>query len=704
MPESHRTAHASLEWLDSGLPYSPRYGDIYHSQYQDSKDREAQAGALEESDQVFVLASDLKRRWGAHTEAHNTTDSTRSFLIAELGFGCGINFLRTWQHWKEYGDPHRQLYYLGIENAPLRLEDLRRVLALWPQLGELSEQLLASYEGHSRGLHRFRFQHDRLTLDLCFEDAEQFLSSRDPALHNYVDCWYLDGFSPNKNPDMWSEPLLKQVGRNSRKGSTVCTYSVAGKVRNPLTEVGFEVSKQPGFANKRHRLSAIFTGHSTSGQHVDWMRKQQRPTWLGISSRPAKKNSRILVVGAGLAGCSTARALADRGYRVTVIDSAEAVASVGSANPQATLHLSLRHRVNADSGFYLQGYLFSRRQFQDFATRGTLHWQSCGVLQTSAALNSKKRRSITDYLSNYPEPVLKHSDASESCRGIAQHLRHEALFLPLSGWLSIPELCQNYLQSSLIDVQFETRLLELSKQDDGWLVKMGNGKSASFSTVVLANSAAVKDLEQCSSLPLNQSWGQVTQIAEIEDTAFSMRDMPVLCDAKTLSPTSAGRQTISASYQPDSSSVSREIANKENIAGMSELFADPNLRRRAGGLAAVGWVNSYRGSSEDFNPLVGAVIDSSRTAALYSDLHKLGPMNHRIVNIRPQYHEGLYCNVGHGSHGLSSCPLSAEFLASMICGSPAPISSAQADILNPIRFLMRNLRRNAWSDGEIDGV
>ena len=230
-PERSKTLkveNARLSWLDSGLPYSLDFEDTYHSS----------AGAREESRTLFIDGNELQSRW---RDADNTL-----FTIAELGFGCALNFLQTLACWRQSDEKPAKLHYIAFEKYPLRTSDLTRVLALWPELAPLAEQLLAQYPEHGAGCHRLFFGND-VCLDLHYGDALERLQSLDIAESPGVNAWYLDGFSPALNPKLWDEPIASVMRRLSAPAATVTSYSVAGQVRRALSQHGFSVSKREGF-------------------------------------------------------------------------------------------------------------------------------------------------------------------------------------------------------------------------------------------------------------------------------------------------------------------------------------------------------------------------------------------------------------------------------------------------------------------------
>lgn len=220
--------HRELHWKD-GVPVSRRFGDVYFSR----------GDGLEEARHVFLNGNQLTARW----------PSGAALRIGELGFGSGLNFLATWQAWRQQERPGR-LCFASVERYPLARPDLQAVVALWPELAPEAQQLVAAYPETPQG----RWQHcwGNVELQVDFQEAAEALACW-PA--GAIEAWFLDGFSPKVNPDLWAPELLKEVFRITQPGGTGATYTVAGAVRRALQAAGFRLEKRPGFGKKREMLT-----------------------------------------------------------------------------------------------------------------------------------------------------------------------------------------------------------------------------------------------------------------------------------------------------------------------------------------------------------------------------------------------------------------------------------------------------------------
>ena len=204
------TSHAQLDWDDQGQPMSREFGDVYFSR----------ASGLEETRHVFLAHNALAERFAA-------LPADGRLCIGETGFGTGLNFLCAWQLFDRCANAEARLHFVSVERYPLAHEDLARALALWPELAPWAEPLLAQYVGIHPGFQRLSFAGGRVVLTLLIGDVLDCL----PQLDARIDAWFLDGFSPAKNPQMWTAELFAQLARLSAAGATLATFTCAGFVR-----------------------------------------------------------------------------------------------------------------------------------------------------------------------------------------------------------------------------------------------------------------------------------------------------------------------------------------------------------------------------------------------------------------------------------------------------------------------------------------
>ena len=303
-----------LDWSRAQAPCAEGFGDIYFSV----------DGGLEETQTVFLSGCGLPEGW----------QSKSVFSIGELGFGSGLNFLATWQMWDKSKPNNGRLHFVSIEKYPFDAAQLSRALSAWPELAPYAAQLTAQWPGRVKGFHRLHF--GDVTLTLIHDDIAAGLTQLDAN----IDAWFLDGFSPAKNPDMWAPSVMKQLASLSAGGARLASFTVAGAVRGALIEAGFEVEKKQGFGRKRHRLEARFKG----------------------SPSPQAKLPQPVIIGAGIGGASLARAFLARGITPKIYHKPEHLAA--SHNHAACIKPRLDLQDRPESRFFLASYLYARAAYR----------------------------------------------------------------------------------------------------------------------------------------------------------------------------------------------------------------------------------------------------------------------------------------------------------------------------------------------------
>jgi tRNA U34 5-methylaminomethyl-2-thiouridine-forming methyltransferase MnmC len=232
----------ALEWRD-GQPYSTQFQDIYFS----SDD------GLAETDYVFLQGNNLPKRF------QQLDLNSSEFIIIETGFGTGLNFLCAAKLWLELTPVNARLHFISTEKYPLSLPDIAAAHSLWPCLKVLSQEFLLSYPTLLDAKLTANLLDGRVQITLLIGDANTTLKD----LTIKADAWFLDGFAPAKNPDMWQVELFSQMTRLSNPGTTFATFTSAGTVRRSLQTAGFSVTKQPGFGKKREMLIGQYIGPDT---------------------------------------------------------------------------------------------------------------------------------------------------------------------------------------------------------------------------------------------------------------------------------------------------------------------------------------------------------------------------------------------------------------------------------------------------------
>lgn len=657
---------AALDWTERGDPRSLAFDDIYYSSN----------NGLEESRYVFLAGNQLPGRW--------LNWSGQYFCIAETGFGTGLNFLLTWQAWRATPEPRPRLHYLSIEKYPLTATDMTKALAAWPALATLTDQLLEQYPGLVPGQHRVLLDDGRVSLDLWWEDVADALPDLASSGHPAVDAWYLDGFAPARNEAMWQPPVLDAIAALSRTDATFSTFTAVGRVRRHLAAAGFSVDKVAGYGSKRECLR----GHLAKARPAVGAKHPTETPWDLASALPAPPD-RAIVVGAGLAGCTAAAALARRGIEVTLLEQNK-LASAGSGNEQGILYTRLSRRHSPLTDFALQSYQFSTAFYRTLFQRGELTEGVDGALCGSFHQSDKalELAELAVLLASVPElaQVLEPAQAREVL-GIEQP--STGYWYPRSGWLRPAAVCRALVAHSRIRLLEDCGPISLTPLERGWGVADRGERNWEAACVVIATGSESADMESLDWLPLQAIRGQTTQLPTEPRLAGLQA---ALCHEGYIAPAREGAHCIGATFNLQDENTSLRIEDhRDNLAKLANAVpAWSNLLQDLDPSTLDGRV-AYRCASPDYLPLVGAVPDRP---AFLRDFAPLRKNARQVLACRGQYLPGLYLSTGHGSRGLSSTPLAAELLASQICRETAPMSRELCRALAPARFIIRDLSRN----------
>ena len=654
---------ATLRWSETGVPTSNAFDDVYYS---------ADNG-LEESCHVFLSGNDLPQRWQGFGRQH--------FCTAELGFGTGLNFLLTWQAWRAAPAPRPDLHFLSIEKHPLARADLARALAGWPTLAPLAERLLAAYPGLLPGQHRLLLE-DGVRLDLWWEDAADTLADLAGQEQPLFDAWYLDGFAPARNDAMWSSQVIDAMAALSRPGASFSTFTAAGHVRRKLADAGFTVSKVPGYGRKRECLRGVFAAPLAQPAATPALR------WdLGGYTR--ERPDSVLIVGGGLAGCTTAAALARRGIAVTLLEQG-ALASGGSGNGQGVIYTRLSRRHSTLVDFAVPGFQFASRFYQGMFRDGELLAPRDGELCGCFAQSDDKTEMavLRDALVGLEElaQVLDPQQAS-ALLGIDQPCA--GYWFPGSGWLHPTVLCRALTARDGIRVLEHCGEVTLHSDGTLWQAAAGGKTLAQARVAIVATGPATKTMAPFNWLPLQAIRGQVTTLPA---TPASRGLLAVMCHDGYIAPARDGIHSIGASFNVHvSDPAPRADDNRDNVAKLAMALPAWQAALEALDPDALASRVSYRCTSADYLPVVGPAPDFD---AFIRDFGALRRNARQAITEHGSFIPGLYLNTAHGSRGLASTPIAAELLASLLCGEPLPLRRELCRALSPARFIIRDLSRN----------
>lgn len=654
------THTTKLAWQD-GQPFSETFGDVYFSR--DS--------GLEETRHVFLKNNQLPQRFSAMQPGQLLT-------IGETGFGTGLNFLCAWQCFRQSAPPLARLHFVSVEKYPLSPADLIQALALWPELSEFTSQLCAQYSALPQGWHRFSFDQGRVSLTLIIGDALTEI----PRLDASVDAWFLDGFSPSKNPDMWSDTLFHAMAAHSAPGASFATFTCAGFVRRGLKAAGFQVEKTAGFGSKREMSRGSLL---TPAQEAAW----QAPWYARPGQKQAGRSA--VVIGGGIAGAASAYSLALRGWSVTLIERQADLAREGSGNAQGILYARLSAHHTHMTQLVLSGYVYTLGLLKRLLPQGNDSWHQCGVLQLPVNPDEvAKQQALLE--SGLAGSLIKAMDQQAASQQAGLSLPQGGLFFPDAGWVRPAALVKALCAHPNIQVKTSTAVLELdyNPEQQRWLALSQSGPVAMGDVVVLAGAADSASFDCTSHLPLKHIRGQISYVPA---TDASRNLKTVICHEGYVAPAFDGRHSLGASFTFNVDHLDLlEQEHRENLEmlrrGMPALHQAMSADRlnplQMEGRAA------FRCTSPDYLPLVGPVVSPQDFIRCYSALGR--DASSQPVDDTP-WIPGLYVNTAHGSRGLISAPLSGEILAACICGEPAPLPKDLMDAIHPSRFLQRDLIR-----------
>jgi tRNA 5-methylaminomethyl-2-thiouridine biosynthesis bifunctional protein len=599
-----------VDWDDDGTPRSPRFDDIYRSA----------SGGLPQARHVFLQGCGLPAAWAGRAQ----------WRVLETGFGLGLNFLATWLAWLQDPQRPRLLHFASIEAFPVSADDLLRSARDEPGLLPLAEELAARWQGLTPGFHRFAFAQGRVLLTLCVGDVAPML--REQSFR--ADALFLDGFDPERNPQMWSLETLKAATRLCRRGAALATWSVAGQLRRDLQSCGWQVDKRPGLPPKRECLAGRYD-----------------PAWpvKGLDGQDEPEARDAIVIGAGLSGAAVAASLARRGWSVRVFDAADAPAGGASGLAAGLLAPHQSPDDNLLSRLTRAGVRLTLQEAQARLAEG-LEWRRTGALEWRG-----------DDLR--PPPEL--GEALEPWTRVASEAQKRAAGLaPVQGawwhenaaWIEPAALVRSWLRTPGVRFHGGVRVARLLRDGETWRLEDDAGETIARASRVVVAAALGSAPLLAGRLQLHAVRGQVTWGPHAEDAAL-LPPFPVNGNGHFLPRVPLLERdawiTGSTYGRGDTDLAPRREDDAANLERVREAL--PRAAQAVEASLRRGETRSWSGvrcASTDRRPLAG----------------ELEP--------------GLWVSTAMGSRGLTFAALCAELIAARLHGEPLPLEQRLAQALD----------------------
>lgn len=616
----------------NNVPYSEIFDDIYFNPAQ----------GLAETEYVFLKANHLKEK----------LSTLSSLSIGELGFGTGLNFLATLNLWQSLPGPKAELHYFSIEKFPLTQDLLQKAHALFPELAPAAQLLQQHYPLLLNGFHAITLIPNAVYLYLLIGDVNDML----PQIEGPIDVWFLDGFAPAKNKEMWHEALFHAIAERSHTHTCLSTFSAAGAVKRALSAASFKISKIKGFGMKREMLTAQYTRPF----------KSPIPPWF---SRPPVTTicKKVAIIGAGLSGLLNAYHLQEAGFSVEVFDQSESLPNAQSRNPAMLLKPYLSPNLNFFDQYYTQGFLGVKHLIKTIAPQAVI---SKGLLDI--AVSSKKQEKLAKIFEKRSIPAdfatLLNADAASALAGM--EITYPALYYPEAQIIEpaclVECLLAKFADSVIIHLGYKADPVHLRKKFDAVILASGANACLDFSAFALSLSPG--------------------QVSICKQNSVLQKFKIALAYEGYCIPDASGNWILGSSFRKD---ASLEILAKDHLQNLNYLNkAIPSMADSIKPTALQGFTG-MRLAARDHLPLIGGLPILEQWA---NDFDRLRFGDHRYNYPEASYEPGIYFTLAHGSKGLSSSFMASKIITALLTQRPLPVGLSLWNALQPARFWLRTLK------------
>ena len=582
--------------LKNNTLFSEEFDDLYSSA----------KGAVAECNHVFIKGNNLNERF------ENLGENSK-FYIGEIGFGIGINFLTTCKSWLDHTKQNQVLEFYSFDKYLFRLSDFKTLNVSCPDLKEYISELERNYPRNIQGAQKISLFGGRIILNLIIgeiDNTQEYIKLMDK-----VDAWYLDGFSPSKNPDLWSIKLFKCIHKSCHENTTFSTYTSSGLVKNNLTESGFNHSRAMGFSDKRHMLKGT----------VDTQQKKNT------------SNTKVAVIGSGIAGCVLSYTLAKKGIEVDLYEKSDSICSGASSHELLVTYPRLSAHDTAFGSFTLHSYIFATNFYKQLKTDT---WKKTGVIILNHdAATEKRQSSLLEKRADGEIYRYINPDEASELSGI--DIKLNGLIYEDAGYILPEEMCKFLIESPKINIFTSSHIKSIKKNREVFNLNIGKKKFEYQNVCVCAGSetANIVDIDG-----ISIKRGQVTHIESLDN--ISRIKLPI-CAKGYISPRVNNIHLVGSSY---SDSEDTDLSEEEHLYNLNnlKLVIDEEMNVITG-------QTGHRAVSKDHMPVVGMK-------------------------------DGIYINTCHGSRASVTAPISAEIIASMIVDEAPPLMGRELESLSPERF------------------
>lgn len=582
--------------LKNNTLFSEEFDDLYSSA----------KGAVAECNHVFIKGNNLNERF------ENLGENSK-FYIGEIGFGIGINFLTTCKSWLDHTKQNQVLEFYSFDKYLFRLSDFKTLNVSCPDLKEYISELERNYPRNIQGAQKISLFGGRIILNLIIgeiDNTQEYIKLMDK-----VDAWYFDGFSPSKNPDLWSIKLFKCIHKSCHENTTFSTYTSSGLVKNNLTESGFNHSRAMGFSDKRHMLKGT----------VDTQLKKNT------------SNTKVAVIGSGIAGCVLSYTLAKKGIEVDLYEKSDSICSGASSHELLVTYPRLSAHDTAFGSFTLHSYIFATNFYKQLKTDT---WKKTGVIILNHDAATEKRQS--SLLEKRADgEIYRYIDPDEASEISGIDIKLNGLIYEDAGYILPEEMCKFLIESPKINIFTSSHIKSIKKNREVFNLNIGKKKFEYQNVCVCAGSetANIVDIDGFSI-----KRGQVTHIESLDN--ISRIKLPI-CAKGYISPRVNNIHLVGSSY---SDSEDTDLSEEEHLYNLNnlKLVIDEEMNVITG-------QTGHRAVSKDHMPVVGMK-------------------------------DGIYINTCHGSRASVTAPISAEIIASMIVDEAPPLMGRELESLSPERF------------------